>query len=165
MQNFLDTTFNDLFEDPAWSTNWSAASDQNVTSRISTTQTIETSSNANYIGYRKLAKAYTMLADLGVEGLNKNAFDAIVDKAMTIVGEAVQDLAVEQSRLGTAQQRITTANDRMGAETDILTKQINAMEAVDPYDASTRVTTLLTQMETAYSLTARIQKLTLLNYL
>ena len=30
MQTFLDSDFADLFEDPAWSTNWSAASDQNV---------------------------------------------------------------------------------------------------------------------------------------
>ena len=38
MQAFLDGPFSDLFDDPAWTTNWSAASDQNVKSRISTSE-------------------------------------------------------------------------------------------------------------------------------
>ena len=66
MQTFLDGTYSSLFDDPAWGTDWSAASDQNVRSRISPSELIETSSNANHIGMRKLAKAYTMVADLGI---------------------------------------------------------------------------------------------------
>ena len=44
-------------------------------------------------------------------------------------------------------------------------RHINLLEAVDPAEASTRISLLLTQIETAYSLTARIQRLSLLNYL
>ena len=48
---------------------------------------------------------------------------------------------------------------------DIIATHIGALEAVDPYEASTRVSTLMTQIETSYALTARIQRLSLLNYL
>ncbi len=165
MQAFLDGPFSDLFEDPAWGTDWSSASDQNVKSRISPTELIETSSNANHIGIRKLAKAYAMVADLGVQNLNQAAYQTVVDTAVRIAGEAVQDLAKEQSRLGTAQERLKTANSRMTIQTDIMTKHINLLEAVDPYEASTRVSQLITQVETAYAMTARIQGLSLLKYL
>lgn len=166
MQTFLDGNFANLFEVGAtgWDL-WSSASDENAKSRISTNETIETSSNANLEPYRKLAKAYTMVADLGIDTLNKSAYHAIIDTAINVVGEAVQALAEEQSRLGTAQARVESANNRMALQMPIITNQINAMETVDTYEASTRVTTLMTQMEIAYSLTARIQKLSILNYL
>jgi flagellar hook-associated protein 3 FlgL len=170
MQDFLDEdyfgdNFTTLFDDTNWETNWSSSSSQNVESRITTNDTIETSSNANFSGYRKLAQAYTMVADLGVENLSRGTFEVVVDKAVQLTSEGIQELAEEQGRLGTALSRISNANDRMRVQVDILTTQINELETVDPYDAATRVTTLLTQMETAYSLTARIQNLSLMKYL
>ncbi len=165
MENFLDTTFADLFEEPAWSTNWSSASSQNVESRISVSEKIETSTNANDVAFRKLAKVYTMLSDLGVENMNKETFSTVVGKGLVLAGEAVQDVAVLQATLGTAQGRIASANTKMSAQVDILTNQINGLEAVDPFDATVRVNSLLTQLQTAYSLTAQVQQLTILNYL
>jgi flagellar hook-associated protein 3 FlgL len=165
MQSFLDTSFAGLFDPAAWSGTWSAASDQNVRSRISTSELIETSVNANDAAFRKLASAYTMLADLGTDKLNQNAYQAVVDTAVRAVGEAVQGITELQAGLGTAQERVKNANDRMSIQSDIMTKHIGALEGVDPYEASNRVAGLLTQVETAYAMTARIQKLSLLNYL
>jgi flagellar hook-associated protein 3 FlgL len=165
MQAFLDGSFAALFDDPAWGTDWSAASDQNVRSRISTSELVETSSNAGDVAYRKLAQAYAMVADLGIESLNQAAYEAVVDTATRIAGQAVQDLAQEQARLGTSQERVANANDRMSIQIDIMEKHINVLEAVDPYEASTRVAALMNQVEAAYTMTARIQRLTLLNYL
>ena len=144
---------------------WSAASDQNVKSRISTSELIETSTNANHVGVRKLAMAYAMVADLGMANLNEAAYQAVVDGATRIAGEAVQDLAKEQSRLGTAQERVKSADDRMSIQIDIMANHIGLLEGVDPYEASTRVSALMTQVETAYAMTARIQNLSLLKYL
>lgn len=165
MQTFLDGPYANLFEEPSWSADWSAASSANLTSRISTFEELETSTNAAEDGYRKLAKAYTMIADLGVGTLNKDAFGALVDSAVKIAGEAIQDIVAVQAKLGTASARIVASNDRMSAQLNIMNTQIDNLETVDPFEASTRVTTLLTQLETAYSLTARVQRLTILNYL
>jgi flagellar hook-associated protein 3 FlgL len=165
MQTFLDTTFAGLFDDAAWTANWSSASDQNVRSRISTFELIETSTNANEAAIRKLASAFTMVADLGVEGLNKPAFHTLIDTAIQRAGEAVQELSVLQSSLGAAQERVSIASESMSIQVDIIASHITLLEAVDPAEASTRVSTLLTQLETAYALTARLQKLSILNYL
>ncbi|MCZ7594038.1 MAG: flagellin [Hyphomicrobium sp.] len=46
-----------------------------------------------------------------------------------------------------------------------MTTQVNSLEAVDPNEAATRVSALLTQIETSYALTARIMGLSILDYL
>jgi flagellar hook-associated protein 3 FlgL len=165
MDNFLDGAFAGLFAGTAWTSNWSAASDQNIRSRISTSELVETSSNANEQAIRKLASAYTMVADLGVEGLGQQTFQTVIDKAVTLATEAIGDLSLVAADLGTAQERVKNANERMGIEVDIMTKHIGSLEGVDPYEASTRLSQLMTQIETAYAMTARVQKLSLLNYL
>jgi flagellar hook-associated protein 3 FlgL len=165
MQTFLGGSFPALFDDPAWTTDWSSASNQNIRNRISTSELVETSTNANHAAFRKLAEAYAMVVDLGIENLNQATYEVVVDAAARLAGEAIQDLAQEQARLGTAQERIAKANDRMAIQVDIMVNHINLLEAVDPYEASTRVATLMNQIEAAYAMTARIQRLSLLNYL
>ena len=71
MQTFLNTTFDAEFASPAWNTNWSSATDQTMQSRISTTEIADTSVSANQTGFRKLAEAYTMMADLGNANLSQ----------------------------------------------------------------------------------------------
>jgi flagellar hook-associated protein 3 FlgL len=165
MQAFLDGPFADMFDTAQWTTNWSSASDQNVRSRISTHELVETSTNANVPGIRKLISTYTMMADLGSKNLSKATFQTLVDTAIKVVGEAIKELSEAKGTLGTVQERVSKANERMSIQIDIITTHIGALEGVDPYEASTRVSTLMTQIETAYALTARIQKLSLLNYI
>src|SRR5919108_5467902 len=164
MQAFLDGPFAQLFEEPAWSTAWSQASSQNVRSRISTSELLTTTVNVNESAMRKLVRAYTMVADLGLEALNEGAYETVVDTAIVTMGEALQEISVLQANLGATQQRIAQANDRMSIQIDIITKHVVALEGVDPHEASIRVSTLLTQVETSYALTARIEKLSLVNF-
>jgi flagellar hook-associated protein 3 FlgL len=165
MQDFLDTTFDAVFQDPSWSTNWSTASDQNTTSRISTTQVVETSGNANETGFRKLAAAYTMVLSLGGVALNQGAFQTMVDAASAKIGSAIYDLSLTGGRLGTSQQQIKDASERMAIQKDLFTSQINKMEAVDPAAASVRVTSLQNQIDMALRLTSELHRLSLVNYL
>jgi flagellar hook-associated protein 3 FlgL len=165
MKTFLDTTFADLFNDPSWSTDWSSASSQNMRSRISTNELIETSTNAGETAFRKLAQAYTMVADLGAANLSQPAFETVIDEATRVIGEAIQELGDLQSQLGVAEQRVGDASERMSLQIDIMTSQITSLEGVDQYEAATRVTELMTQIETSYALTARIMSLSILKYL
>lgn len=165
MQTFLDTTYADLFNDPSWSTDWSSASNENMRSRISTSELVQTSTNANEEAFRKLAKAYTMVADLGVQNLSQPAFEAVINQAIFDVNEAIQDLGELQSMLGTTEQRVKDASDRMTLQLDIMNTQVRSLEGIDPNEAATRVNQLLVQIETSYALTARIMGLSILDYL
>ncbi|CAN5119002.1 flagellar hook-associated family protein [soil metagenome] len=165
MEDFLDTTFADLFSDANWSGTWSSASSQNVRSRISTNELVTTSTNANDVAFRKLAQAFTMVADLGLENMSDAAASAVMTRAMTVTGEAIGKLTSVRATLGNAQEQVTRSSERMSLQKDILNTQINALESVDPYEAATRVNTLMSQIETSYALTGRLNDLTLLKYI
>ncbi|MCP3446712.1 MULTISPECIES: flagellar hook-associated family protein [unclassified Bradyrhizobium] len=165
MQSFLNGPFDAEFASPAWNTNWSSATDQVMQSRISTTEIADTSVSANQTGFRKLAEAYTMMADLGNANLDQSTFQVVVDKAIGLVGSAITDLAALGGSVGTVQQRLTTATDKLKTQKDILNNQIVGMEQVDPTEASVRVNALQTQIQTALALTSQLQKISLINYL
>lgn len=165
MQSFLEGPFKDIFETDQWKDTWSNASDQNIKSRISTSELIETSANANQTAFRKLAEAYTMMSDLGNKNLSTDAYNVLIEKAMGLVNEAQTDLTRIRTDIGSAQSRIQGANDRMDIQINVLNLNVTSLEGVDPAEVSVRVSSLLTQIETAYSVTARIQNLSILNYM
>jgi flagellar hook-associated protein 3 FlgL len=165
MQTFLSGPFDAEFQNPAWTTNWSTASSQNTTSRISTTQTVTTSENANAQGFRDLAEAYTMILSLGGSSLGQAAFQTVVDAAVGKLGSAVYNLSLSGGQLGTSQQQIKDASERMAIQKDLYNGQINRMEAVDPTEASVRVTSLQSQIEMSLSLTSQLHKLNLVDFL
>jgi flagellar hook-associated protein 3 FlgL len=165
MQSFLNTTFDAEFASPAWNSNWSSASNQPMQSRISTTEIVDSSVSANQPAFRKLAEAYTMMTDLGNANLSQSTFQVVVDKAVSLVSGATNDLAVLEGNVGSIQQRVSNATDKLNAQKDVLNTQIVNMEKVDPAEASVRVNALQTQIQTALALTSQLQKISLLNYL
>jgi flagellar hook-associated protein 3 FlgL len=106
-----------------------------------------------------------MIADLDIEGLNPEAYLAVINKAIEVVGQASADLTQLRAGLGTAEERISAATDRMDVQISLLKEHIGQLEGVDPYEATAKVNALLVQIETAYALTARLQNLSLLNHI
>lgn len=165
MQSFLNTQFPALFQGSNWTSDWSSASDTAMSSQISDTQTADTSVSANQSAFQDLAQAYAMVANLGTQNLSADALNAVTTTATALVQKAVTGLTNMQTSVGLVQSNVSNATDQMSVQMSILTTQINNLEDVDPYEASTQVTNLQTQIETAYSLTAQLQKLSLVNYL
>jgi flagellar hook-associated protein 3 FlgL len=165
LQTFLDGAFAANFDPAPWAANWSLASDQKVNSRISISMTVETSASINEQPFRDLTRAMTMVADLGGENLNQNAYQALADTAIGLIGNAITGLTVKQSTLGVAEEEIRKANERMELQKQVLTGAVLDLEGVDQFEVSTRATMLLTQLETSFALTARIQRLSFTNYI
>lgn len=165
MSTFLDGAFAGLFDSADWTSTWSSASDQNITSRISTNERIETSTNANDKAFRSLASAYTMIADLGIQDLSPDAYQAVINKAIDVVGQAIGDLTAVRASLGTSQERIKDANTRIDIQVTLMKEHIGTLEGVDPYEAQVKVNALLTQIETAYALTSRLTNLSLIKHI
>ena len=68
-------------------------------------------------------------------------------------------------RLGTTEKVITDSTELLKHRNDILNREIVSLEGVDQYEVSTRINLLTTQLEASYSITARINRLNLMNYL
>lgn len=165
LEGFLDGSFADGFGASGWAANWSTASDQPIKSTIATGQTADTSVTANEPALRKLAMAYTMVANLGGSGMADGARQALVTKAVATIADGLKGLTALQARVGTMQTRVSDASDALGAQQTVLTQVAGSLTDVDPYETASRVSELKTQLETAYSLTATLQNLSLVKYL
>jgi flagellin-like hook-associated protein FlgL len=164
MSAFLGGPFAALFEGTNWQ-DWSNASGQNIQSRISTKEKVEASTNANDPAIQKMAMAYTMIFDLGLDRLGESTKEALVNKAVATFSEATRAMTNMQAKLGAAQEKVEESDERMSLQKDIFDEKIIHLEAVDPAEAKVRVDRLMTQIQTSYSLTAQLRTMSLINYL
>lgn len=164
MEDFLNNQFAALFADPAWGQIWSSASDQNLTSRISSSESVTVSTNANIPAMRNLAMAYTMASQLALTKLPEGARNAVVTKAVNVTGSAVTGLNQAATVLGTSQIRLAAAESATQLSLNTVSLHISAVDGVDPAEAKTRLDSLTTQLQMSYSTTAKIMQLSILNY-
>jgi len=149
---------------PAWS-DWSSASSQNMTSRISNSEVVTTSTNANSEGMRYFAMATIMTQALTNQGLGTSGMLQLSDSAIDYAGRAATGLTSQQSQLGLSQERVSKSNDALDAQSTILQGKLIDLTGVDPVEATTIVKNMETQLQTSYTIISKIQQLSLVNYL
>ncbi|MGG7576339.1 flagellar hook-associated family protein [Rhizobium sp. YTUHZ045] len=168
METFITTTVEPMFSEANWTnttTGWSQASSQNMTSRISNSEVIESSTNANSEGMRYMALASVMTTALLGQDLSTDAMTTVSKQAISYTAKATSGLVTQASQLGLSQERVKKSNDALDAQSNIIKNKLVDLQGVDPYEASTLVKTLETQLETAYTIVSKIQQLSLVNYL
>lgn len=165
MTYLLDNVLAPRFAGANWQSDWSQASSTNQTLRVAAEERIEIGANANEQPFRELAQAYVMVSDLGGGNLRDDTFNVVLQKATTLVSSALGGLAAIQSRVGTSQERITAAGSLLSDEGAIVANRLGKLQDADPYAATTALNDLMTQLQASYAATARIQQLSILNYL
>ncbi len=163
--NFLSGSFETLFNTPNWETTLSNATSENVLARVNAGENIDLLANANEQPIRDLFNALISMSKMAVGNLNDASFDKLVDAAATKVSSAVQGLADMQARVGINQKSLEDASDQLKSRKTWLNEAILKTESVDPYEVATRMNRLMTQLEASYSVTSRISRISLLNYL
>ena len=86
-------------------------------------------------------------------------------RASVKLSNAQAPLLEVSARLGTIEATIATAGIRNDAEKSALETARLGLLAVDPYEAATKLQDSQTQLETLYAVTARMARLSLVNYL
>jgi flagellar hook-associated protein 3 FlgL len=152
--------------DDFWTTSVSKASSENMKSRITPTEVVESSTNANGNGMRYFALAAVLSVEFLTTDMDANARKLVGDRvADTYVGKAQSGITQQRTTIGIYTERVAKAEESLQAQEDILTTHLGNLQEVDAAEAATRVNTLQTLLETAYSVTAKIQNLSLVNYL
>lgn len=165
MQSFLSGSYANMFTAANFGTNWSSASSTTINSEIMPNQTISTSVSANADPVRQLAQAYAMITEFGGSNFSSGASSVVLAAATSLVNSAISGLTTVQAGVGIAQNAISSANTALSAQGDVLSTQVDAMAGVDQTELSTRLAALQTQLNATYSVTAQLQKLSLVNYL
>ncbi|MBD8553448.1 flagellar hook-associated family protein [Rhizobium sp. CFBP 8762] len=148
-----------------WADIVSNASDTNMSSRISTTEVVQTSTNANSDGMRRYVLGALLAHEMADKDISGAVRGTVNKAAQGYMSTSITDLISDGSTIGTSQERLTTANKSIDNQVKIYKTHLLTLEGVDPYEASTLVKTLKAQVDTSYTLTAMLQKLSLLNYL
>ncbi|MGE6742108.1 flagellar hook-associated family protein [Allorhizobium pseudoryzae] len=147
-----------------WKTFVSSASDSNMTTRITPSETIVSSVNANDSGFRNFMFGAIVTIEF-LPSATDQTRSAIVDSAQAALGRASAGVSTQRSQLGLSSERISKATDSLETQKTIIENSVSDLQSVDSYEAATRVTELQSLLEAAYTLTSRIQKLSLINYL
>jgi len=165
--DFLNNVIEPMFMGADWTgaMNWSEATDETISARITLTETTQASVSANTDGVRQLAMAGAVVAFFLDGELGEIAQDAVIRFSASKVGQATVSIARVQAQAGIIEQRVAAASDRLQMQIDIFRGKVSDLVEIDPYEASTRVSNLLSQIETAYTLTSRLRQLSLVNYL
>ena len=162
---FLDTIVDPMFEGAGWSANFSSASDDVINARINVSETSASSVSANESGFQGAVYASVIASEFLDGSLGNEAQSAVAQKAIGLVGQTSGELADLQGRMGFMANRIDQSSERLKLQVDELTAQADEMVAVDPYEAATRLNSLITQIETSYALTGRMQQLSLMRFI
>ncbi len=165
MSSFLSGAFANLFTGASWTSTWSKASNTPTSALISPGQTVNTSVTANEPAFQQLISAYVSIAELPVSNLSSSAQQAVLNNALSVANTAAQGITNMQTALGISQSQITNVNSQMQTQATFIDNWVSQLGGVSAYDAASQLSSLTTQLETAYSLTDRIAKLGLVNYL
>lgn len=165
IKGFYDGPYAALFSGANWSTLWSKASDATLQVDMSPGNRHETTSSANRPGPAELLKGFTAMAVFGQSALNTNAVAALSDAARDTVAGARGGIAAMQAGTGFAEERLENANRRLDTIDRVMSTALQKAEAVDVFDVSTRINTIMSGLEASYQMTARLQRLSLTQYL
>lgn len=148
-----------------WIAYASSASDVNMTSRISQSEVVETSTNSNSSGMRYFVMTAITSMTFLVDAVDPDVREMVATKSITNINFAIAGINQQQSKLGLSESRVSKANDALEAQKKIIDTHLTNIEGIDTYEAKTRLDLLQQQIEIAYSLTTRLQQMSLVNYL
>jgi flagellar hook-associated protein 3 FlgL len=165
LQSFISGTVDPLFSGANWTTDWSSASSTDVTTQIAPGESATTSTDLNQPGFQQLAEGYAMLAEFGGSPLNTATQQAVITAASSLINQGVSSLTTTEATLGSTQTRVTDATTSMSTQLTILQTQIGNLDNVNYSAVAVQLSSLSTQLQTAYQLTAQLQKMNLAQYL
>jgi flagellar hook-associated protein 3 FlgL len=165
MEDFLTNVAAPMFLGPDWSSGLSAASDATMTVRIGTAATATVSLSANERAFRQAMLAGVVASELYDSALTGEALDTLSNFVIGTASDGINDLTRLRGATGLTQQRLQQANEALDGRKTVLERQVIELDGVDTYQRSVELNTLLSQVELSYSITSRIQQLSLLNYI
>jgi len=109
--------------------------------------------------------AAASMSSLTTGTMSEAARQALTERAIALVGEAVGGLTGLRSQAGLTEPRLADATDRLSTQMDLYERHLGSLLEVDPYEAETRIENLRASIEISYALTARLQQLSLLKFI
>ncbi|PJI86102.1 flagellar hook-associated protein 3 FlgL [Yoonia maricola] len=98
-------------------------------------------------------------------GLNQETKIALLTTSGSQLYGAASGLVAVQARIGFAEDNVARALTETTAQQSSLSQIVNDLSLADPFETATRLQAQQTQLETFFSITARLSQLSLLRYI
>lgn len=133
---------------------------------VGTNKSLESGMSANSPEFREALKGFAMMAFAA----ESTALDSVTVRALSrAAGDrlvaANAPLSTAMTKIGIKEEALAKANVTNDAETATMTQARNALIAADPYETAVALKEIEANIETLYTLTTRLSKLTLTDYL
>jgi flagellar hook-associated protein 3 FlgL len=167
----LSSIFNNTNSNPALNYNsafYTAPDDGKPTQvLIGLNQTVSYGVKGNQPAFTNLMQGLSMLTLLGAPStqLDSTAKSAILAQAGPMIGQAQNQLIIQQGQLGSVQaqlQQVATVQQTAAGNT---MQQITTFESADEAAVATQLNALQAQLQASYQVTADLSQLTLSHYL
>ena len=165
VNDFITTVAEPLFLGAGWTTNVSSASDNLQKARVEDGQTVDVSVSANEDAFQQIAIGSILASEFYQTEIGGEGLFAVGEYASETVATAISGLTKIQGQLGLREERVSRANDSLSVQKDLFETYVVDLDGVDAYQAAIEVNTLITQIEVSYSVTSRIQNLSLIQFL
>ncbi|WP_341212419.1 flagellin [uncultured Limimaricola sp.] len=137
-----------------------------LSARIDVDETINYGVQANDTGMRETLRGLAMLAAGDISDIADPAARKLwFDEAFNALGVGGEDILAAESRMGAQHSRVNELRESQALRLDLYRSQTAALEGADPYEAATRLNQLETQLEATYAVTAKLSRLSFLNYM
>lgn len=137
-----------------------------LTAMVSEGHLLKYGVQANDPGFRDTLKGLAMLATVNIDTItDQDTYDAWLNAAADYLTKGSEGLLEISAAIGFDRNVLDTANARHTEMSIIQRSQISNLESADPYEATTELTALETQLQASYSIAARMANLSILNYI
>ena len=120
---------------------------------------------ANDPAFRSALQGLAMIAAVDPTALDADAYAEWVTTGIDAAAKGLDGIRSAQAELGGQQAALSDVIERQEVRGDIFAAQIGRLEGVDPYEAASRVSMLSTQLEASFASTARLMRLSFLNFM
>lgn len=134
--------------------------------RLSETETLAQPLQADDPAMRDLLRGLAMMSAVDVTQIaDRDAYQAWMAEATEALSSGLAGVAQLQVETGLRRERVGDVADSQDARSSFLQRERQNIEGVDQYDAASRLTLLQSQLEANYAVTARLSRLSFLNYI
>lgn len=138
-----------------------------ISKSVQPNQNLEIDVNANDQSIRNILKATALAAvisELPV-GVTLSEQGSLIQFAGTEMLGAASDASSLQSRIGYLQESVEVSRAQIAAETSTFTIAFNDLTSADPFETATQLEAVRTQLETHFTITGRLSRLSLVEYI
>ena len=136
-----------------------------ISARIDDTTTLSYGVNATDDAFRRILSAVSDAVNANVTAMTEAQFDTLRSGVTTLLDSGLQRLTALQGRLGNQQQVLGDRIDGQYALENLYAREVTDIEGADVEETAVRLQSMEMQLRATYEITARMGRMSLLDYL